>query len=184
MLSAVNLPGGAQRRRTYEDQLQMREFFVENDLISAEIQEVRYDGTLSLHTRSLKYGKLENGQFTQAAPSLVKRMKQHLVSLSSIGIEVVLGNNGYIWIARSMSALDKEDGNSWEDVSSGAGGSLDTRAEILANRRALHAKTPVSYEDRKRIARVYRAIHLLNEKFRLITPESIMEVYENLEQLE
>ena len=27
MLSAVNLPGGVQRRRTYEDELNMREFF-------------------------------------------------------------------------------------------------------------------------------------------------------------
>jgi exosome complex component RRP4 len=32
-LSAVHLPGGVQRRRTVEDQLQMREFFSEGDLI-------------------------------------------------------------------------------------------------------------------------------------------------------
>lgn len=34
MLSSVNLPGGQQRIRTYEDQLQMRSFFQEHDLIS------------------------------------------------------------------------------------------------------------------------------------------------------
>lgn len=34
MLSSVNLPGGVQRIRTYEDQLQMRTFFQETDLIS------------------------------------------------------------------------------------------------------------------------------------------------------
>lgn len=34
MLSSVNLPGGQQRIRTYEDQLQMRTFFQEDDLIS------------------------------------------------------------------------------------------------------------------------------------------------------
>lgn len=34
MLSSVNLPGGQQRMRTYEDQLQMRTFFQEHDLIS------------------------------------------------------------------------------------------------------------------------------------------------------
>jgi len=33
-LSSINLPGGVQRMRTYEDQLQMRTLFVENDLIS------------------------------------------------------------------------------------------------------------------------------------------------------
>jgi exosome complex component RRP4 len=40
LLSAVNLPGGVQRRRTYEDELKMREFFDQDDLISAEVQEV------------------------------------------------------------------------------------------------------------------------------------------------
>ena len=36
-LSAINLPGGVQRRRVEEDRLHIREFFVEGDLISAEI---------------------------------------------------------------------------------------------------------------------------------------------------
>ncbi len=34
MLSSVNLTGGVQRRRTVEDQLQMRTYFQENDLVS------------------------------------------------------------------------------------------------------------------------------------------------------
>lgn len=34
MLSAISLPGGVQRRRTQSDELQMRSFFQENDLIS------------------------------------------------------------------------------------------------------------------------------------------------------
>ncbi len=34
MLSSVNLSGGVQRRRTYEDSLQMRFVFAEGDLIS------------------------------------------------------------------------------------------------------------------------------------------------------
>jgi len=33
MLSSVNLPGGVLRRRTNLDELNMRNFFVENDLI-------------------------------------------------------------------------------------------------------------------------------------------------------
>jgi exosome complex component RRP4 len=183
MLSAVNLPGGAQRRRTYEDQLQMRTFFIENDLISAEIQEVRYDGTLSLHTRSLKYGKLENGQFIQVSPSLVKRMKQHMISLDNgkLGIDLILGNNGYIWISRSMNALDETHP---ELILEEGPGTLDTRAEILAKKRQVHAQTPMSYQDRLKIARVYKAITLLNEKFRLISPESILSIYENLVEME
>ena len=45
---------GEQRLRTYEDQLQMRSFYAETDLISAEVQAVGHDGLLQLHTRALK----------------------------------------------------------------------------------------------------------------------------------
>ena len=62
-LSSVNLPDGEQRMRTHEDQMQMRTLFEEHDLISAEIQGIGVDGQISLHTRSLKYGKLETGSF-------------------------------------------------------------------------------------------------------------------------
>lgn len=36
----------------------MRQFLQEGDLISAEVQSVYSDGSLSLHTRSLRYGKV------------------------------------------------------------------------------------------------------------------------------
>jgi exosome complex component RRP4 len=36
-LTNINLPGGEQRRRSEEDQMAMRKFFKENDIISAEI---------------------------------------------------------------------------------------------------------------------------------------------------
>ncbi|KAL2009207.1 hypothetical protein VTN00DRAFT_7401 [Thermoascus crustaceus] len=62
-LSAINLPGGILRRRTSADELQIRTFFSEGDLVVAEVQSVHSDGSASLHTRSLKYGKLRNGVF-------------------------------------------------------------------------------------------------------------------------
>ncbi|KAJ5594507.1 Ribosomal protein L27 [Penicillium hispanicum] len=62
-LSAINLPGGILRRRTSADELQIRTFFSEGDLVVAEVQSVHQDGSASLHTRSLKYGKLRNGFF-------------------------------------------------------------------------------------------------------------------------
>jgi exosome complex component RRP4 len=62
-LSAINLPGGILRRRTSADELQIRTFFGEGDLVIAEVQSVHQDGSASLHTRSLKYGKLRNGVF-------------------------------------------------------------------------------------------------------------------------
>lgn len=36
----------------------MRQYLQEGDLISAEVQDIFQDGSLSLHTRSLKYGKV------------------------------------------------------------------------------------------------------------------------------
>lgn len=74
MLSSVNLPGGVQvrcfvslelinltplqRRKLESDELQMRTFFEEGDLLVAEVQAFFGDGTMSLHTRSLSYGKV------------------------------------------------------------------------------------------------------------------------------
>lgn len=36
----------------------MRGFFEEGDLLVAEVQAFFFDGAMSLHTRSLKYGKV------------------------------------------------------------------------------------------------------------------------------
>jgi exosome complex component RRP4 len=74
MLSSVNLPGGVQvggftekkihswilnqRRKLESDELQMRGFFEEGDLLVAEVQAFFSDGAMSLHTRSLRYGKV------------------------------------------------------------------------------------------------------------------------------
>lgn len=97
LLSAVNLPGGIQRRRTQEDELNMRAFFREGDLVSAEVQEQWADGSVALHTRSLRYGKLVGGQFITVQSELVKRAKKHFHQLPC-GVHVILGNNGYIFV--------------------------------------------------------------------------------------
>lgn len=97
MLSSVNLPGGELRRRSAKDELNMREYLQEGDLVSAEVQSVFGDGSLSLHTRSLKYGKLGQGVLVKVSPMIVKRSKTHMHNLSC-GASVILGNNGYIWI--------------------------------------------------------------------------------------
>ena len=46
MLSSVNLTGGVQRRRTAEDQLQMRSYFQENDLISVRAGSAAHSAAL------------------------------------------------------------------------------------------------------------------------------------------
>ena len=98
LISAVNLPDGNQRRKTAEDEQMMRSYFTEGDLISAEVQSIFSDGSLSLHTRSPKYAKLGQGVLIVVSPSLIERRKTHFHHLPC-GAHVVLGNNGYIWIS-------------------------------------------------------------------------------------
>lgn len=38
----------------------MRQYLKEGDLVSAEVQNIFNDGALSLHTRSMKYGKVSS----------------------------------------------------------------------------------------------------------------------------
>lgn len=103
LLSAVNLPGGELRRRSTKDELLMRSYMVEGDLVVAEVQAAFSDSSLSLHTRNLKYGKLSQGILIEVSPSLVKRCKTHMHNLTC-GANVILGNNGYIWIGPLMSS--------------------------------------------------------------------------------
>ena len=70
MLSSVNLPGGVQRRKLESDELQMRTFFEEGDLLVAEVQAFFQDGAMSLHTRSLKYGKVRLFYSMQLLPQM------------------------------------------------------------------------------------------------------------------
>lgn len=109
LLSSVNLPGGELRRRGVEDEQQMRKYLQEGDLISAEVQNVHSDGVLSLHTRSLKYGKLGQGILVKVFPSLIKRRKTHFHNLPC-GASIILGNNGFIWISPIVNTESEEGG--------------------------------------------------------------------------
>ena len=171
-LSSVTLPGGVQRMRTYEDALQMRSLYKEDDLISAEIQNVASDGALSLHTRSLRYGKLENGACLSVPSQLMKRLPQHFISLP-YGLDVILGKNGCIWITRSIpvawKTFDKDD---------------DTTplAETLERQRQRHVRTPLTVEERVAICRLRNSILLLVHAAIEISPETMCAVYDRSEE--
>ena len=206
MLSAVNLQGGAQRRRTFEDQLAMRQLLTEEDLVSAEVHAIFADGSLSLHARSLKYGKLENGLFVAVAPGLVRRLKQHFVTLPPpCGVDLVLGLNGYVWITESLGALGADglarlsvgpDGQLLDAVADsggaaggggGGGGGADEvlqegMAEAIERLKALAAARVIGPEARARMARVRNALALLSRLRCPISPESILAVYEASER--
>ncbi|XP_022660702.1 exosome complex component RRP4-like [Varroa jacobsoni] len=96
-LHSVNLPGGELRRKSIEDELMMSQYFIDGDLVSAEVQNVGVDGAVSLHTRNLKYGKLGQGALVTVSPSLIKRCKTHLHNLAN-GVHLIIGLNGFIWV--------------------------------------------------------------------------------------
>ena len=52
---------------TAVDELNVRAYFADGELLVAEVQSLFQDGSASLHTRSLKYGKLRNGFFVAVA---------------------------------------------------------------------------------------------------------------------
>lgn len=146
-LSSVNLPGGELRRRSAEDELSMRSYLREGDLISAEVQNIHNDGALSLHTRSLKYGKLGQGVLLKVSPSIVKRRKTHFHSLP-FGASIILGNNGFIWIYQTTA---EEGGGFTSDLSMVEHGDRDVLARLrnvllaLANNGVMIWDTSIIY---------------------------------------
>lgn len=159
MLSAVNLPGGVQRRRTAEDELNMRSVYTEGDLISAEVQSFYHDGAIALHTRSLKYGKLANGQLVEVPPALIKRQKQHFTTLEGTGVQLILGLNGVIWVTAES-----------EQPPELAETSLVSDAQPAVIR-------DITVTQRQAIARVANCIRALAKLYFSISATAIMDVY-------
>lgn len=110
LLNHINLPGGELRRKTTEDEMMMRSYFKEGDLIVAEVQSTFQDGSLSLHTRSLRYGRVGQGTLVKVPPFLVERCKVLFHNLPMIGVHLVLANNGYVWISSSRTDEELEYG--------------------------------------------------------------------------
>jgi len=151
LLSSVNLPGGEQRRRSAEDELTMRQYLKEGDLVSAEVQNIFGDGALSLHTRSMKYGKLSQGYLLKTSPSLIKRQKSHFHNLPC-GASVILGNNGFIWICPTIN----------EELAGGFVQNLEA----------------VPHADRQTISRLRNCINVLSQCKMMIYDTSIMYAYD------
>lgn len=156
-LSGVHLPGGVQRVRTQQDSREMRQLFHEGDLVSAEVHNVQSDGTLVLHTRSLRYGKLENGCLIVVPPALVAKRKNHFCEIENISL--LLGTNGYIWIQRALPDL--------EDAQ---------LAEHKEKLKKQHAETRVLPDERQKIARIRNSIECLAKVHLMVTPEHIEQV--------
>lgn len=155
-LSSVNLRGGELRRRSAADEFAMREYLKEGDLISAEVQQVHNDGSLSLHTRSLRYGKLGQGCCLVVSPSLIKRRKNHMHNLGC-GVSIILGNNGYVWISPLVKSAEDEEA---------ADGGFD------------FDKEPVTADDREKICRVRNVVLALAKHSVMLYDTSVQYAYD------
>ncbi|EST08914.1 Nucleic acid-binding, OB-fold [Kalmanozyma brasiliensis GHG001] len=159
-LSSINLPGGIQRRKVESDELQMRNFFQENDLLVAEVQMMFQDNSSALHTRSLRYGKLKNGVLVTASPNLIQRLKSHFVHLQdtdlALDVDLIIGLNGYIWIAKHFPYNQPSNADQQKGLA-GSGVGMDIDATYSDQNDA-----DLSVELRRQIQRVAKCIRVLD----------------------
>lgn len=164
LLSSINLPGGVQRRKNETDELQMREFFSEGDVLVAEVQSFYSDGAMGLHTRGFKVCKLRNGSFVAVPPALVQRCKSQFHTLPC-GVDVILGLNGYIWVSKKLQNLATE-------------GEVDAQVMYSAQ------NDPILPEERQTIARVCNVISALARQYMHINDTVIVYAYEGKHTIE
>lgn len=171
-LSAINLPGGILRKRTETDELQIRTFFSEGDLLVAEVQALHGDGSASLHTRSLKYGKLRNGMFMSVSGTGggggVVRARRQLWTLETVQgggkVDVIMGVNGYIWISTHVEvAADTAITRIEESVSSTVYSSQNDEIPV---------------ETRREISRIRGVIQLLVDNGLSVEEDLVKEGYQ------
>lgn len=179
-LSAINLPGGILRKRTSTDELAIRTFFSEGDLLVAEVQSVYQDGAASLHTRSLRYGKLRNGVFirvsgTGGGGGVVRARRQVWTVNTANGggdVDVVLGVNGYIWIckhSRGELVASSEEAKKMNEIT--------RMEEAVSESMYSNRNDDIQPQTRREIARLTGCVKALVENGIRVDEEMIMATY-------
>ena len=109
------------------------------------------------------------------------RLPQHYVSLpESIGVDVILGKNGFIWVTRTIPVVWRQQEEAAAGVQGGAGvedGGGVPLAEILQNLQLRHNSTPLLRDERTAVVRVRNCIAALANRSQLISPDSIIAAY-------
>ncbi|KAF2400209.1 hypothetical protein EJ06DRAFT_582092 [Trichodelitschia bisporula] len=176
-LSGINLPGGILRRRTAVDELNIRSFFTEGDLLVAEVQSVYESGMAVLHTRSLRYGKLRNGFFMSvsgtgggagARRGGVARSRRQVFTLTTGRgggeVDVILGVNGFIWISKHVEA-PKEVG-------------ITRLEESVSYEMYSSTNDDIAPETRREIGRVAGCVRALVEAGKRVDEDLVVRAYE------
>ncbi|EPR79951.1 Exosome complex exonuclease rrp4 [Spraguea lophii 42_110] len=92
-LSGINLPGGVQRRKLESDEMRMKEFFDEGDVVVGEVQSAK--NNIVLHTRNSMYRKLRFGILKKISLPIKKFGKYFFTNER---VNVIVGKNGFIFI--------------------------------------------------------------------------------------
>lgn len=174
LLSSINLPGGILRKRTAVDELNNRAYFSEGELLVAEVQTLHQDGSASLHTRSLRYGKLRNGYFLSVSGmgggSGVVRAKRQIFTMQTRSggeVDCILGVNGYIWLAKHLEEKKEQVGlNRLEEAAA-----ADTTMYSSQN-------DEIAAATRTEIARISGCIQALVEGGVKVEEETVKRAYE------
>lgn len=191
----------------------MRQYFVEGELLVAEVQALFQDGGAALHTRSLRYGKLRNGMFLAVAGAggeggaggtgtgtpgpgsgsltmtkgvgvgvggtggatgggVVRSRRQMFTMAAAHGagqIDVVLGVNGYVWIAKHVDPPTTGDAR---------GVSITSMEESVSASIYSSQNDEVSPATRREIARVAGCVNALVEWGVRVDEEMVGRAYE------
>jgi exosome complex component RRP4 len=189
-LSSINLPGGILRKRTAVDELNIRTFFCEGDLLVAEVQSVHNDGSASLHTRSsLKFGKLRSGFFmavtgtggeggaARGSGGGIARSRRQVFTVSTGRgggeVDVILGVNGYVWIAKHVEPPKDA------AATSGAGLNRTLDDSVSKDLYSNQNDEDIAPETRREIARLAGCIRGLVEKGKKVDEDMIVKTYED-----
>jgi exosome complex component RRP4 len=176
-LSAINLPGGILRKRDAADELNIRTFFTEGDLLVAEVQNLFQDGAAALHTRSLKYGKLRNGYFISVSGAGgstrkggVARSRRQVFTITTARgggeVDVILGVNGYVWIAKHVEPAGGKDV------------AINRMEEAVSKEIYSSQNEEIGIDTRREIARVAGVIRVLVESGVRVDEEMVVRAYE------
>jgi exosome complex component RRP4 len=139
----------------------------------AEVQSLYQDGSATLHTRSLKYGKLKNGVFMSVSGiggggGVVRSRRQVWTIDTARGggkVDVILGVNGYIWISKHIEVA-------------GGDTSITRIEETISTTVYSSQNDEISIESRREIARIRGVINLLVEEGINVDEDMVMKAYE------
>lgn len=173
-LTSVNLNDGSQRVRTQEDSMEMRALFAEGDLVAGEVSKETFGGEgATLHSRSLRYGRLENGHLVVVPRGCVIKMPKHFLKIDReeinaavCDVDVLVGCNGYVWVTRTFP---KE----WREAVSDS----VSEAENYNMLKKKHAECQFSLEEMSILGRVRNSVEVLGMSGFHINKKNIAGVY-------